>query len=110
MSSDFKIPNIINLTNQIIDLLQYMNQPHIKQLKLHNQTEYELDLESKFPKLSSEFYGLFKLILSGIDLSNLFEMFKKLNQVNNNNIDFQTARTEISDLINNQYVNPILKK
>ena len=105
-----EIPNVLELTNKLVKMLQFMNKPEMKELKNTNEEEYDERMDREFGKFITEYYSIYKLLGSGKDINILLTMLKSLNKVNEGKCDFQAARAEVSEVVNNKYVTPKLNK
>jgi hypothetical protein len=107
---EVNVANIEQLSENIITLLQYMNQPEMKELKRLHPDEFEKNVEKKYPGFVNNYYSIFKMLISGEDISNLISMMRTLDNVNKGNMTFDNARNKVSTRINDQFVNPKLSK
>lgn len=107
---EINIANIDRLSDNIIIILEFMNKPEIKELKKTNIVEYEQMIEKRFQPFADHYYSIFKMIISGADITNLFDMMRELDKVNKGKETFEGARNNISQKINKQYIDPKLNK
>ena len=108
--TEINIPDIKELSFNIIKVLEFMNQEDMKSLKISNNSEYEARIQNTFPKFVENFYSIYKMIMSGQNIKTLIEMLRQLDKVKENKIDFDVARNKISALVNKQYVDPVVSK
>jgi hypothetical protein len=106
-STEVNIPDIGKLSTGIIRILEYMVTPEVKNMKKQNQDVYEKHLEEKFQTFTESFYSIFRMLVSGQDISNLVSMLRTLNEVKTNKIEFEEARDKMSHIVNKQFVDPI---
>lgn len=76
------LPNAMEITDKVIEILEYMNTDQMKLLKSTNQQVYEETLEEKFNEFALRYYSMFKMIISGADLDPLMQMLQTINTVN----------------------------
>lgn len=76
------LPNASDILDDVIKLLEYMNTEEMKILKNTSQGAFEQALEDKFPEFSYNYYSVFKMILSGDDITPLFKMLEMISDVN----------------------------
>lgn len=72
------LPNPGDILDNVIRMLEVMLTAEMKVLKNSNSEEYEKIMEDKFPDFSMKYYGLFKMVLSGEDITPLFGMLAGL--------------------------------
>ena len=89
------IPNAAEILDQVISILEYMNTPEMKLLRGKNQALFEQTLEEKFPQFTTNYYSIFRMLLSGEDISPLFEMLKVLSKVNNGRTSFENGEKKV---------------
>jgi hypothetical protein len=77
-----ELPDVGLLLDSVISLMTYLDIPEMKLLRETNEDLLEEHLEDKFPEFVERYYSIFKMILSGDDLTPLFEMMKVINNVN----------------------------
>ena len=76
------LPNANDILDEIIKLLECMNTDEMKVLRESNPNVFEQVLEDKFPDFSYNYYSVFKMILSGDDITPLFTMLEMMSEVN----------------------------
>ena len=83
------LPDADTILDDIILLLNCMNTSEMKLLKETNPEMHEQLLEEKFPDFSCNYYSVFKMVLSGDDITPLFKMLEMISNVNTgkNNIE-----------------------
>lgn len=109
-NKEINIPDIDKLSTGIIRILEYMTRDDMRELRKVNMVEYEKRLESTFPTFVDNFYGIFKMLVSGQSIANLIAMLRSLNKVKKNDIKFEEARDQISNIVNKQFVDPATHK
>ncbi len=109
-NKEINIPDIDKLSTGIIRILEFMNRKEMKELRKQNVVEYEKRIETTFPTFVDNFYSIYKMLLSGQDITNLLHMLRSLNKVKQNKLEFEQARDEMSAIVNKQFVAPAKKK
>lgn len=102
------IPDIDYITNTVLEMLEYMATPEMRELKQHDENEYTNNIRHKYHKFEDEFYAVYNLVLSGGDINILMSMLKTLNNVKNNKLNLDQADKLVNDNLNQKYINPLL--
>lgn len=99
-----QLPDTQLLLSKVVDIMECMDTKEIRELKKKDKNEYEQVLERKFPKFSFRYYGLFKKVISGDDLSMLFKMVKAIDKVNNNELSLDDAEFGLGEDLAYKYI------
>jgi hypothetical protein len=100
-----KIPDLINLTGQIIEFVEYIELPDIKKMAQENRMLYKTHLENKFEEFTLEYYSIYKMIVDNDgeraqNIDRLFKMIDRLKDVESgkSNVDreFMKIREELA--------------
>jgi len=106
-------PNLTNtseLLDNIITVLEYMNTEEMINLKIKDETKYKDIMEKKFYKFSDKYYATFQKLLSGEDITQLFDMIAMLERVKKGNINFESAEKKIGEQLAQKYIYPNFDK
>ena len=76
------LPNAEDILDQVIKILEVMDTAEMKALRETNQDTFENIMEERFENFAFQYYTVFKMILSGEDITPLFAMLKIISQVN----------------------------
>lgn len=85
------LANVDYILTNIIPVLEYMKEPHMKELKKENIEEYKEQLEEKFKPFSDEYFSVFQKVISGDDLSPLLQMLAMINKIKSNECTLNQA-------------------
>ncbi len=98
---EIAIPNIDNLTLQILEILEYMNSNEISKL---SPPDTEKAVTTKYPYFAHHYTTLLKLLLNGGDINILFDMLSTLNQVKSNKLDIKQAEHDFGGKLAKIYI------
>jgi len=110
-NKESKIPDITNLTGQIIEFVEYIEQPEMKNLSKENNMKYRQHLETKFEDFSLEYYSIYKMLVDNEDkraenLDKLFNMLTKLKNVEMGKSNVEKEFVKVRDELANEYLYP----
>lgn len=88
-SENASVPNLNNLTLDIINVLTYINSDEMIELSNKDKKAFHDHVEAKFPAFSSKFYGLFDTLLDNktTDIQPLIEMLTTFKSTSDNKLD-----------------------
>ena len=93
------------IINQYVKLLQLkMNTDEMIFLKKYHNDEYETKLAEFVPSFKEEYPSLFKMIVSGADLSILDEFLNNIEDIKSGKKKLNDARNELGMMLHNKYV------
>lgn len=98
------------ITDNIVNILEFMNIEQIKELKKRDMTIYEKTIEETFPDFTKKYYAVLKLLMSGDDITRLLQMLSQLEKVENNEKTREEAINNIREELNNEYIYTVIKK
>lgn len=98
------LPNVNDLMDNIMKLLEFMNQDEVKLIKRDRPYDYDKVLEDQFPDFANKYFGIFKIVQSGKDISPLFDMLAKINLINKGKLSFEDAEKNIGEKLANKYI------
>lgn len=104
------LPNVPELLNQIIYILEYMNTDNIIKLKSENFEEYTQHMETKYFEFSNRYFGLFQKLISGEDITPLVSMLGAIENVKSGQISIEQAEESLGDMLAEEYIYPHLTK
>jgi len=107
---DVSKTNVNEILDTIINVLERMNDDNIKELKKNNENLYIDKLTNEFKEFSDKYYTLFRTVIDGEDITNLFKMLEMIQRIQNKEIDIKTAEKKLGDELANQYLYPALNK
>lgn len=94
------LPNATPILDEVIKMLECMNTDEMKNLKKTNEALYEQVMEEKFSDFSFKYYSVFKIVLSGDDITPLFMMLSSINDVNTGKKSFDDAERRVGQFLN----------
>ncbi len=100
------------LTDEILAVLEFINTDVAMDYKnTHSQLEYEAYMEEKFPIFTTKYYGLYRKLLSGDDLTMLWKMLEGLHKYNEGRISFKKLEVNLGEDLAVRYIheNPDFK-
>lgn len=103
-SGPSELPDVDKLLDTVYSLMECMDTPEMQALKEKDVTEYEFALEDKFPDFSSRQYSLFKMIVGGEDLTNMFTFFAAIDRVNKGQATLEDVEKQLGQELADQYV------
>lgn len=89
------LPDTNEILDEVIKILEYMNIDEMKSLMEKNQLDYEEKMEEVFSDFSSRYYGIFRMIISGEDITPLYKMLSLLDEVKKGDSTIENAETNI---------------
>lgn len=105
------MPDILKLTGQIIEFIEYIEKPDIKLMAKENNMMYKQHLENKFEEFTLDYYSIYRMLVDNENersqnIDRLFKMIDRLKDVETgkSNVDreFMKVREELAE----QYLYP----
>jgi hypothetical protein len=91
------LPNVPELLDSINNILKYTQTNEMILLKKHSIDNYDKHLNDKFETFALKNPNMFKKIISGDDITYLYEMINKLERVKSGTFTLEEANQEIYD-------------
>ena len=104
------LPNAVTILDDIIGLLECMNTEEMKILKETNQGMFEQVLEEKFPDFSYNYYSVFRMVLSGDDITPLFKMLEIISKVNTGESNIEDCEKDVGTYLSKFLPDGLLEK
>lgn len=104
------LPKASNILDEVIQILECMNTEEMQNLKKTNVNVYEKVMEDQFPDFSFKYYSIFRMILSGEDITPLFMMLDAINDVNTGKKNFEDAERRVGLHLNKFIPKELLDK
>lgn len=104
------LPNIEQLADKVLEILEYATQPEIKKLRADDINEYTMHMEKRFSKFSDRFFAIFQKIISGENVSPLFYMLDKLQKVQSGKMSIEDAEKDVGMELYNSFVKDTIEK
>jgi len=86
-------PDIV--VENVLKILHYMQKPSIIKLKKINNIKYERHMEDAFPEFSTNFYFIFKKVISGEDITPLYGMLYQIKLVKEGKKQFENVENSV---------------
>ena len=101
------IPNVLELSNQMIEFLEFYDRPDIVKMRKNNYANYLNMMYDKFNKMPASMISLLSDEKNRAqNLTKLIEMLETLGKVKNGEKDLEEARDEFIEQNNEQYFYP----
>jgi hypothetical protein len=100
-----KIPDITKLTGQIIEFIEYIEQPEMKKFAKENNMMFKQHVENKFEDFTLDYYSIYKMLADNEEkradnIDKLFNMLSRLKDVetgkSNVEKEFMKVREELA--------------
>ena len=98
------LPDIPLLLSQIEEILEYMYDDNILDLKKNNNSKFRQCMEDKFSNFSSRYYGIFDKLLSGGDLTHLYSMFTEIERIKKGEVSLEDAEQVLGEELAKDYI------
>lgn len=89
------LPDVKNILDSVGEILEVMLEDEMIALQKEDGDKYEKAMEQKFPSFSFRYFALFKQIISGEDLGNLFVMLEMIEKTKNGKKSFREAESAV---------------
>lgn len=89
------LPDTDEILDSVIEILEYMNTEEILKLRKDNKDVFVSTMETKFESFAERYYSVFRMVISGNDLSPLFEMLKVIKQMKFGSISVEHGENQI---------------
>jgi len=100
------LPDLVKLTGQIIEFVEYIEMPDIKEMAAENRNLYKNHLENKFEDFTLEYYSIYRMLVDNDNersenLNRLFKMIDRLKDVESGKStvdkEFSKVREELAE-------------
>ena len=111
MNRDGGLPDLIKLTGQLIEFIEYMEQPDIKLMAKENMMIYKQHLENKFEEFTLEYYSIYKMLVDNENersqnIEKLFKMIDRLKDVEAGNTNVEKEFIHVREELAKEYLYP----
>lgn len=104
------VPNADEILDDVIKILEYMNTPEMKKLRESNPVIFEETMEQKFEKFAFYYYSVFKILLSGDDITPLFKMLEILGKINSGKTSLEEGEKNVGKYLTKFLPDGLLEK
>ena len=101
-----KVPDLIKLTGQIIEFIEYIEQPEMRKMAKENNMMFKQHVESKFEDFTLDYYSIYRMLIDSEEkraenIERLFKMIDRLKDVesgkSNMDKEFMRVREELAE-------------
>lgn len=89
------VGNVDQILDQVINILENMNTSEMKTLRETNYPLFEQTMEDKYKDFSYNYYSVFKMVISGEDITPLFKMLEVLSSVKSGKRSFEDGEKDV---------------
>ncbi len=104
----FNIPDLANLTNQIIEFLEYINTPEMQKMQDDEPRAFEMHVEGKFESFVENYYSTFKMLLDKKERSKnvlkLMQMINTIKKVREGQKTYDSAFNQIKEDLAEEFI------
>lgn len=104
------LPDVPELLDRIIEIMEYMSEKSITNMRKGDVDGYNAHMESKFEQFADRYYGLFRKIIAGEDLSPLLDMLSSIEKIKAGQLTMENAEAQLGDQLAEKYVYPKMSK
>jgi hypothetical protein len=101
--------NIVNLTKQIIDFVEYLEKPEIKELA-KNHGQFTNHIETKFEDFTLEYYSIYKMLLDeknrSDNLEKLFNMITQISKIDEGKSNYNKEFNKVRETLAEEFLYP----
>lgn len=109
-NDEIAIPDLDNLTNNIVQILEYINRDDMQKLENRDKEKFDMELNNKFNEFSLNYIGIFNLLLDKNNrkdnILRLMKMIETLKQVKYGIKDYDTEFDNFKEELANNYLYP----
>jgi len=108
---DSGLPDIMNLTKQIIDFIEYIEKPEIKEMAKENTMIYKQHLETKFEEFTLEYYSIYRMLVDNEinrshNIEKLFKMIDRLHKVESGKSNVEKEFVKVREELAGEFLYP----
>jgi len=93
------LPNADEILDNVIKILECMNTDEMQLIKKANAPLFEQTMEEKFQAFADRYYSIFRMVLSGDDITPLFKMLNVINKINTGTKSFEDGEREVGSYL-----------
>jgi hypothetical protein len=102
-------PNLVDvdfMLNLVAQALEIMCQDDMIKLKKENNAQFEEEMEQKCPEFALRYYAVFKKVISGDDISPLFQMLTEIEMIHKGDKSLEQVEKELGEQYAAKYIYP----
>ena len=100
--------NVDYILDTVVSIMEKMLEEDIQKLKDEDNNKFIQKLEDEFPDFCDKYYSLFRTVIDGNDLTNLYKMLEMIVKVQDKNISIETAEKQLGEELAEEYLYPNL--
>jgi len=104
------LPNADDILDSVIEILEYINTGEMKMLRAINEIEFEQNIEARYPEFVDRYYSVFKMLISGNDISPLIMMLRAISRVNRGVASLDDVEKDIGKELNKFLPDGLIEK
>lgn len=89
------LPDADEIMDNVILILECMNTEEMKKLRSENNDAFIATMENKFESFAERYYSVFRIILSGKDITPLFEMLRVIKKMKSGSMSVERGENQI---------------
>lgn len=93
------LPNANDILDNVIKILECMNTDEMQLIKKANIPLFEQTMEEKFQEFADRYYSIFRMVLSGEDITPLFKMLSVINGISSGKKSFEDGEREVGSYL-----------
>ncbi len=106
-----ELPDLIKLTGQIIDFIEYIEMPSIKQMAKENNMIYKQHLENKFEEFTLDYYSIYRMLVDNEqersqNIEKLFKMIDRLKNIEIGQSNVEKEFIQVREELAEEYLYP----
>jgi len=109
-SEPLNLPNAKSLSDELIQILEFMDTNEMALLKKTDNTAFNQAIEDKFPTFALKYYSILQKIINGEDITPLFEMIKVIDTVNYGNKSAEDGEKDVGKYLTKFLPEGLLEK
>ena len=98
------LPDVKKIIATVEQIMTYMCDDDVIDLKYQNEDSYKEMMESKFKAFSESYPSLFNLIIEGKDISMMLEMMARIEKVKNNELSMDDAQEQLKEKLSEEFI------
>jgi len=111
MNRDGGVPDILKLTGQIIEFIEYIEKPDIKLMAKENTMMYKQHLENKFEEFTLDYYSIYRMLVDNENeraqnIDKLFKMIDRLKDVESGRSSAEREFMKVREELAQEYLYP----
>ena len=111
MNRDGGLPDLVKLTGQIIEFIEYIEQPDIKAMSKENIMMYKQHLENKFEEFTLDYYSIYRMLVDNENersqnIEKLFKMIDRLKDVESGKSNVEREFIHVREELAQEFLYP----